>query len=233
MEITSTSTFTGDISAPNIYTKTQVDSRLTGKARSSDITSAIAGKQNSLIFRNPAQLHPPVQGFPLLGGGIIVPAIACVSPLNWTYYGSDYIVIGLAVDLSQKEDTSTTYTKTEVNTALAATQKTQTVIDPMNLELPVASYPLLVGSNVIPGLSVQLPLTLTRNENNYLTIGVSTTIFNQPTLSVTTLTATSDVSAGSITPTSGNISSTSGNIQTRNGSVGGKMDHFNIYLFLG
>ena len=103
----------------------------------------------------------------------------------------------------------------------------------MNLELPVASYPLLVGSNIIPGLSVQLPLTLTRNENNYLTIGVSTIIVNQPTLSVTTLTATSDVSAGSITPTSGNISSTSGNIQTRNGSVGGKMDHFNIYLFLG
>ena len=116
---------------------------------------------------------------------------------------------------------------------MQAKQNTLSVIYPMNLGSRVASCPLLVGSNIIPGLSVQLPLTLTRNENNYLTIGVSTIIFNQPTLSVTTLTATSDVSAGSITPTSGNISSTSGNIQTRNGSVGGKMDHFNIYLFLG
>ena len=62
----------------------------------------------------------------------------------------------------------------------------------MNLELPVASYPLLVGSNVIPGLSVQLPLTLTRNENNYLMIGLSTIIFNQSTLSVNTLTKSSD-----------------------------------------
>ena len=31
LEITSTSTFTGDIPAPNIHTKTQVDSLLTGK----------------------------------------------------------------------------------------------------------------------------------------------------------------------------------------------------------
>ena len=64
MEITDTSTFTGDITAPNMYTKTQVDSLLTGKAISSDITSVIAGQQHSLIFRNPAQLYPPVQGFP-------------------------------------------------------------------------------------------------------------------------------------------------------------------------
>ena len=84
MEITSTSTFTGDISAPNIYTKTQVDSLLTGKVSSSDTTAAIALTQNSIIFRNPAQLNPPVQGFPLLGGGNIVPGLAVVSPFNLT-----------------------------------------------------------------------------------------------------------------------------------------------------
>ena len=75
----------------------------------------------------------------------------------------------------------------------------------MSLGTPVASYPLFVGSNIIPGLSVQLPLTLTRNEHNYLMIGASTSIFNQPTLALTTLTATGDVSVGSITTTSGNI----------------------------
>ena len=69
----------------------------------------------------------------------------------------------------------------EVDTALAAPQNTLTVIDPMNLGTLVAGYSLLVGSNIIPGLSVQLPLTLTRHENNYLMIGVSTSIFNQAT----------------------------------------------------
>ena len=94
-----------------MYTKTQVDSRLTRKVSSSDRTSAIARTQNSLIFRNPAQLNPPVQGFPLLGGGNIVPGVAVVATLNLTYYGNDYIEIGLAVDLSLKADKSTTYTK--------------------------------------------------------------------------------------------------------------------------
>ena len=61
----------------------------------------------------------------------------------------------------------------------------------MNLGTPVASDPLSVGSNIIPGLSVKLPLTLTKNENNYLPIGVSTSIFNQSTLSVNTLTTSS------------------------------------------
>ena len=42
--MTSTSTFTGDITAPNIYTKTEVNNLLTGKTSSSDITSAISGK---------------------------------------------------------------------------------------------------------------------------------------------------------------------------------------------
>ena len=54
----------------------------------------------------------------------------------------------------------------------------------------------MVGTNIIPGLSVQLPLTLTRNANNYLTIVVSTSICDQPTLSVTTLTATGDIQFG-------------------------------------
>ena len=66
----------------------------------------------------------------------------------------------------------------------------------MNLGNPVASYPLLVGTNLIPGLSVSLPLTLARNAHNYLTIGVSTSIFDQPTLSVTTLTASGDIQLG-------------------------------------
>ena len=66
----------------------------------------------------------------------------------------------------------------------------------MNLEVPVADYPLFVRSNIIPGLSVSLPLTLARNANNYLTIGISTSIFDQPTLSVTTLTASSDIKLG-------------------------------------
>jgi hypothetical protein len=35
--------------------------------------------------------------------------------LTLTYYGNDYIEIGLAVDLNQKANTATTYTKTEVD----------------------------------------------------------------------------------------------------------------------
>ena len=38
-----------------MYNKVQVDNLLTGK-------------QNALIFRDPAQLNPLVQGFPLFGG---------------------------------------------------------------------------------------------------------------------------------------------------------------------
>ena len=40
-------------------------------------------QQNSIRFRDPAQLNPPVQGFPLFGGGIIVPGIVVVPPLNY------------------------------------------------------------------------------------------------------------------------------------------------------
>ena len=91
--------------------------------------------------------------------------------MNLTCYGNDDIEIGLAVDLSQNEDTSTIYTETKVNdmteakdTALAAKQNTLTFIDPMHLRTPVASYPLLIDSNMNPRLSVQKPLSLTRNE---------------------------------------------------------------------
>ena len=59
-------------------------------------------KQNSLLFRDPAQLNPPVQGFSLFGRGNIVPGIICVPPFNCIYYGNDYFEFGLAICLSQK-----------------------------------------------------------------------------------------------------------------------------------
>ena len=90
-------------------------------------------KHNSIIFRDRAQLNPPVQGFPLLGGRYTVPGIAVVPPLNLTCYGKDYNEIGLAFDLSQKADNSTTYTKTEVDDIMKAKQNTLTFIDPMTL----------------------------------------------------------------------------------------------------
>ncbi|MFM7988582.1 MAG: hypothetical protein ACKPKO_55645, partial [Candidatus Fonsibacter sp.] len=92
----------GNLSASNIYNKTQVENLLTAK-------------QNTLTFRDPTQLNPPVQGFPLLGGGNIVPCISFVPPLSLTYNGNDYIEIGLDVDLSLKADKSTTYTKSEAD----------------------------------------------------------------------------------------------------------------------
>ncbi|MFM7988535.1 MAG: hypothetical protein ACKPKO_55400, partial [Candidatus Fonsibacter sp.] len=101
----------GLLTAPNIYHKTQVDNLLTGK-------------QNALIFRDPTQLNPLVQGFPLLGGGNIVPGISVVPPLSLTYYGYDYIEID--VDLSQKADKSTTYTKSEVDSIASTKQATIT-----------------------------------------------------------------------------------------------------------
>ena len=70
------------------------------------------------------------------------------------YYGRDYVEIGLAVDLRQKADKSKTYTKNEINALMKAKQNTLTFIDPMNLGTRVASYLLLVGSVIFPGLSV-------------------------------------------------------------------------------
>ena len=46
LEITTTSTFTGNISALNIYTKTDVDGLLAVKVSSSDIPTALADKQD-------------------------------------------------------------------------------------------------------------------------------------------------------------------------------------------
>ena len=50
----------------------------------------------------------------------------------------------------------------------------------------------MVGSNIVPGLYVQLPLTLTGNDNIYLMIGISTIIFNQSTFPLSTLTTYSE-----------------------------------------
>ncbi|MFM7979484.1 MAG: hypothetical protein ACKPKO_09230, partial [Candidatus Fonsibacter sp.] len=98
---------TGNLSASNMYNKTQVD-------------NLVSGKQNTLIFRAPTQLNPLVQGFPLLGGGNIVPGISAVPPLRLTYYGNDYIEIDIG--LSQKAVKSTTYTKSEVETIASTRQ---------------------------------------------------------------------------------------------------------------
>ena len=47
LEMTLTSTFTGDITAPNVYTKTQVNNLLTGKASAAAISTAIAGEADT------------------------------------------------------------------------------------------------------------------------------------------------------------------------------------------
>ena len=73
-----TSLIAGKADKSTTYYTCDVDNLLTGKASS----SIVHEKQNSLIFRVPAQLRPPAQGFPFLGGGNIVPGIAVVPPLN-------------------------------------------------------------------------------------------------------------------------------------------------------
>ena len=153
-----------------MYTNTQVDSLLTGKASSSDISTAIAGKTDK------STTYIKTDNDSLLAGKASSSVIS--TAIAW------------------KADKSTTYYKYNVDTALSVKQNTLTFIDPMNLGNPVASYPLLVGTNLIPGLSVQLLLTLTRNAYNYLTICVSASIFDQPTLSVTTLTASGAIQLG-------------------------------------
>ena len=62
----------------------------------------LSNRQQTLIFKDPTQLSPLVQGVPLLHEGNIVPGIAVVSPMTLTYYGNDYIEIGISVDLNQK-----------------------------------------------------------------------------------------------------------------------------------
>jgi hypothetical protein len=115
------------------------------------VEGLLSNKQQTLIFKDPTQLSPPVQGFPLLGDGNIVPGIVVVPPMTLTYYGNDYIEIGTVVDLNQKANTATTYAKTEVDgllvtkasttyvdEAIAAKQNTLTFVDPMNLGTPIA-----------------------------------------------------------------------------------------------
>ena len=65
-----------------------------------------------------------------------------------------------------------------VDTGLEAKQNTLTFVDPMNLGTLVVGFPLLIGSNIIPGLTVQSPLTPIKNANNYVTVGLSTNILD-------------------------------------------------------
>ncbi|MFM7979099.1 MAG: hypothetical protein ACKPKO_07250 [Candidatus Fonsibacter sp.] len=103
----------GNISASNMYNNIQVENLLTAK-------------QNTLILRDPTQLNPLAQGFPLLGGGNIIPGISVVPPLSLAYYGNDYIQSGLDADLSLKADKSNTYTKSEVDSIASTKQATIT-----------------------------------------------------------------------------------------------------------
>ena len=58
----------------------------------------------------------------MLHAGNIVPGIAVFALLNITYYGNDYIEIGLSVDLASKANQATTYTITEVNARLSGSR---------------------------------------------------------------------------------------------------------------
>ena len=109
----------------------------------------LANKQTSLIFKDPTQLSPPVQGFPLLHSGNIVPGIAVVSPMPLTYYGDDYIEIGLAVYLNQKANTATTYTKTEVD-GMIATKASTSYVD-SSVSSVLSQNMLTVSSLVVNG----------------------------------------------------------------------------------
>ncbi|MFM7983427.1 MAG: hypothetical protein ACKPKO_29295, partial [Candidatus Fonsibacter sp.] len=80
------------------------------------------------------------------------------------------------------------YNKSDINNLLSAKQNTLSCVDPINLDPPVAGFPLLIGSNIVPGLTVSGALTLTKNANNYLNIGLSTCICNKPTLTTSTIT---------------------------------------------
>ena len=99
-----TSAIAGKSDTSTTYSKSVLNNLLTGKASSSDLTSKPArkadksttyaksdvdvlftekasssivyGKQNSLIFKDPVKLNPPVQGLPFLSGGNIVPGTA-------------------------------------------------------------------------------------------------------------------------------------------------------------
>ena len=103
----------------------------------------------------------------------------------------------ISTAIAGKANTSTTYTVDNVNNLLSGKQNSLTFIDPENLNPPAAGFPLLIGTNIVPGLSVNLPLTLTRGTNSYLTIGLSTSIFNA--MSVVTLTASGAITSNTVT----------------------------------
>ena len=123
LEITSTSTFTSDISDPKFYTQTQVESLLARKRISSDISTTLIGKSNKSTTYTKTYVD---------------------SLLTRKASSSE-----ISTAIAGKANKSTTYSKTDVDTPLTAKQNTVTFIDPMNLGSPVACYPLLVGSNII------------------------------------------------------------------------------------
>ena len=101
---------------------------------------------------------------------------------KFTTYTKTEVIDVIAADISTaiagKANASTTYTVDNVNNLLSGKQNSLTFLDPMKLDPPIAGFPLLIGTNIVPGLSVNPPLTLTRNTNNYLMIGLSNSIFN-------------------------------------------------------
>ena len=186
------------------------------------------GKQNALIFRDPTQLDPPVQGFPLLGGGNIIPGIAVVPPMTLTYYGNDYIEIGLAVDLNQKANTATTYTKSEVD-GLLSTKASTSYVDSsvaslldqdlitvnslvVNNSISIANSAYISSGTTLTlkGQSVKLTNALNQSiisfNSTNISLGMAVNMNNNSISYLTDLTASGTISAASVAAT-GNISS--------------------------
>jgi hypothetical protein len=112
---------------------------------------------------DPTQFDTPVNWFPLLHAGSIVPGIAVAPPLNMTYYGKYYIETGLSVDLASKANQATTYTITEADTRLSGKQNTLIFKDPTQLDPLV---PLLRAGTIVPGIAVVPPLNITYYGND-------------------------------------------------------------------
>ena len=205
----------GVLTAPNIYNKTQVEDLLNGK-------------QNALIFRDPTQLDPPVQGFPLLSGGNIIPGIAVGPQMTLTYYGNDYIEIGLAIDLNQKANTATTYTKSEVDGMLSTKASTSYVdasvaslLDQdlitvnslvVNNSISIANSAFISSGTTLTlkGQSVKLTNALNQSiisfNSTNISLGMAVNMNNNSISYLTDLTASGTISAASVAAT-GNISS--------------------------
>ena len=200
------------------------------------------GKQNALIFRDPTQLDPPVQGFPLLGGGNIIPGIAVGPSMTLTYYGNDYIEIGLAVDLNQKANTATTYTKSEVD-GLLSTKASTSYVDSsvaslldqdlitvnslvVNNSISIANSAFISSGTTLTlkGQSVKLTNALNQSiisfNSTNISLGMAVNMNNNSISYLTDLTASGIISATSVAAT-GNISSNtmSTNTLTTSGAV--------------